>query len=109
LAQLLCARQPERLETWLEQAATSALAALQPLAKRFQRDYAAVKAGLTLPWSRGPVEGHINRLKRLKRQMFGRAHLDLLRRRFMRTPQQGQAEAPGQLVPAHAQQDAAAG
>ena len=36
---------------------------------------------MTLPWSSGPVEGHINRLKMLKRQMFGRARLDLLSRR----------------------------
>jgi transposase len=46
-------------------------------------DYAAVKAAVTRPWSRGPFEGHINRLKALKRQMFGRARLDLLARRFL--------------------------
>ncbi len=38
-----------------------------------------VKAGLTLEWSNGTTEGHVNRLKFLKCQMFGRAHLDLLR------------------------------
>jgi transposase len=48
-----------------------------------QDDYAAVKAGLTLDVSNGHTEGHINRLKMLKRQMFGRAGLDLLRRRFL--------------------------
>jgi transposase len=42
-----------------------------------------VKAGVTLPWSQGPIEGHINHLKMLKRQMFGRAKLDLLTRRFL--------------------------
>ena len=68
-AQFLRARQPEQLDTWLQQAATSGLAAFRRLAKSFQRDHAAVKAGLTLPWSSGPVEGHINRLKMLKRQM----------------------------------------
>jgi transposase len=52
-------------------------------AKGLRADYAAVKAGVTLPWSQGPIEGHINRLKRLKRQMFGRARLDLLARRFL--------------------------
>jgi len=107
-AQLLRARQPERLDTWLEQAATSALAALQRLAKSFQRDYAAVKAGLTLPWSSGPVEGHINRLKMLKRHMYGRARLDLLSRRFVLAPHEEQAQAPGQPVLAQAHQDAAA-
>jgi transposase len=40
-------------------------------------------SGLRLPWSNGPVEGHVNRLKMLKRQMFGRATLDRLSRRFL--------------------------
>ena len=44
-----------------------------------RRDYAAVRAACSLPWSNGTTEGHVNRLKFLKRQMFGRAHLDLLR------------------------------
>ena len=44
-----------------------------------RRDYAAVYAAFSLPWSNGITEGHVNRLKFLKRQMFGRAHLDLLR------------------------------
>ena len=46
-------------------------------------DLAAVTAGLTLPWSSGPVEGHVNRIKMIKRQMYGRANLDLLRRRLL--------------------------
>jgi transposase len=100
-AQLLRARQPGTLDTWLQQAATSALVVFRRLAKSFQRDYAAVKAGVTLPWSSGPVEGHINRLKMLKRHMFGRARLDLLSRRFVLAPQQGKTQAPGQPVPAH--------
>jgi hypothetical protein len=98
-AQLLRARQPERLDAWLQQAATSSLAAFRRLAHSFQRDDAAVKAGVTLPWSTSPVEGHINRLKMLKRQMFGRARLDLLRRRFLRAPRDGLALAPGQRAP----------
>jgi hypothetical protein len=108
VAQLFRARQPERLDGWLQQAATSSLVAFQRLAKSFQRDYAAVTAGLTLPRSSGPVAGHINRLKMLKRQMFGRACLALLSRRFVRAPQEGQTQAPGQPVPAQAHQDAAA-
>ena len=58
------------------------------LAKSFQRDYAAIKAGVTLPWSSGPVEGHIPRLKMLKRHMFGRARLDLFSRRFLLAPRE---------------------
>ncbi len=42
-----------------------------------------MRAGLSLPWSTGPVEGEINRLKLIKRTMFGRAKLDLLRQRVL--------------------------
>ena len=66
---------------------------MQRFAKGLYEDYEAVKAGVTLPWSTGPVEGHINRLKMLKRQMFGRARLDLLSRRFVRAPACGQGPA----------------
>ncbi len=52
-------------------------------ALRLGSDYEAVKAGVTLEWSNGQVEGQINRLKMLKRQMYGRASLDLLSQRFL--------------------------
>ena len=48
-----------------------------------RRDLDAVTAGLTLPWSSGPVEGHVNRIKTIKRQMFGRAKPGLLRKRIL--------------------------
>jgi transposase len=83
-AQLVRQRQPDNLEPWLERAASSLSEAFQRFAKRLREDDDSVKAGLKLPWSNGPVEGHINRLKILKRQMFGRAKLDLLSRRFLR-------------------------
>src|SRR5207245_10811886 len=79
-------RQPEALDPWLQRASTSTVEALRRFAAGLYEDYAAVKAGVTLPWSTGPVEGHSNRLKMLKRQMFGRAHLDLLSRRFVLAP-----------------------
>ena len=50
------------------------------------RDLDAVTAGLTLPYSSGPVEGAINRIKMIKRQMFGRAKFDLLRKRVLLAP-----------------------
>jgi transposase len=59
------------------------LGAFQRFATRLREDYEAVKAGVMLPWSNGPVEGQINRLKMLARQMFGRAKLDLLTQRFL--------------------------
>ncbi|MDH6709090.1 transposase [Kitasatospora sp. MAA19] len=46
-------------------------------------DLGAVVAGLSLPFSSGAVEGQVNRIKMLKRQMFGRAGLDLLRKRVL--------------------------
>jgi transposase len=46
-------------------------------------DVAAVRAALSQPWSNGPVEGQVNRLKMLKRQMYGRAKFDLLRSRVL--------------------------
>jgi transposase len=82
-ARLVRGREPDQLDPWLARAAASPLGPLQRFAKGLREDYDAVKAGLTLPWSNGPVEGHINRLKMLKRQMFGRAKLDLLQQRFL--------------------------
>jgi transposase len=82
-ASLVRQRQPTQLDPWLVRAATSTLPPFRRFAKGLRGDYAAVKAGVTLPWSQGPIEGQINRLKMLKRQMFGRARLDLLARRFL--------------------------
>jgi transposase len=62
---------------------TSSLSPIQRFALRLQSDYDSVKAGVTFSISNGPVEGHINRLKMLKRQMYGRPNLDLLSRRFL--------------------------
>jgi transposase len=83
-ATLVRQRQPTQLDPWLTRATTSTLEALRRFATGLYEDDEAVKAGVTLPWSTSPVEGHINRLKMLKRQMLGRAHLDLLSRRFIR-------------------------
>jgi transposase len=92
---LIRQRQPERLDAWLQRATTSAVDAVRRFAIGLYEDYEAVKAGVTLPWSSGPVEGHINRLKMLKRQMFGRARLDLLSCRFVRAPRERRAQAVG--------------
>jgi transposase len=85
-AQLVRQRQPQQLEPWLARAAKSAVGAWRRFAKGLSDDFDAVKAGVPLPWSSGPVEGQITRLTRLKRQMFGRASLALLERRFGLAP-----------------------
>ncbi|MGW5063021.1 hypothetical protein ACWEQ2_37965 [Streptomyces sp. NPDC004096] len=59
---------------------TNDLPSLHTLAAGIDRDLDAVIAGLTLPWNSGAVEGHVNRIKMLKRQMFGRAGFHLLRK-----------------------------
>lgn len=76
---LLKERQAEALDSWLKRAKESQVSELTSVVNGISRDYAAVRAACSLPWSNRVVEGHVNRLKFLKRQMFGRAHLDLLR------------------------------
>lgn len=76
-------RRHEQLDGWLEQAEQSGLAPLMSFATGVRRDYAAVKAGVTLEYSNGPTEGHVNRLKMVKRHMYGRAKLDLLKQRLI--------------------------
>ena len=76
-------RRGDALEAWMAKAAASGIEALARFAQGLQEDLAAVKAGLTLPWSNGPVEGHVNRLKLLKRQGYGRADVGLLRQRVL--------------------------
>jgi transposase len=72
-----------QLEDWIEHAAASAYPEIRAFANGLRKDFDAVRAGLTLTWSSGAVEGQVNRIKMLKRQMFGRANLDLLRKRIL--------------------------
>lgn len=82
-AQMLTGRQGERLPQWLDAVRRDDLPSLHALAAGIDHDRDAVIAGLTLPWNSGVVEGHVNRIKMLKRQMFGRAGFSLLRKRVL--------------------------
>ena len=82
-ATLVRERRVAGLEPWLERASASTSAPFCSFAKGIRQDEAAIRAALSLPWSNGPVEGHISRLKLLKRQAYGRAKLDLLRIRLL--------------------------
>ncbi|MFE4682752.1 transposase [Streptomyces sp. NPDC056721] len=76
--------QGDQLPTWIEAVTSTAdLPSLRHFAQRLERDLDAVIAGLMLPWNSGVVEGHVNRIKMLKRQMFGRAGFELLRKRVL--------------------------
>jgi transposase len=68
------------LEQWITDATVSQLASL---AASLSCDIEAVRAAITQPWSTSPVEGQINRLKTIKRQMYGRAAYPLLRSRLL--------------------------
>ncbi|WP_442945743.1 transposase [Nonomuraea sp. LPB2021202275-12-8] len=70
-------------EDWAARAEASPARELRHFVAGLRRDWAAVKAGLTLPYSSGAVEGNANRIKMIKRIMYGRANPDLLRVRVL--------------------------
>jgi len=71
------------LKAWMAEAISSGIAALSRFARGLQDDLSAVTAGLTLGWSNGVTEGHLPRLKLLKRQGYGRAGFVRLRQRVL--------------------------
>jgi len=73
----------DEFENWLGVAGKSIVPGMKNFAAGLKRDYQAVKMALSQPWSNGQVEGQVNRLKLIKRQMQGRAKLDLLRQRVI--------------------------
>jgi transposase len=81
--ELIRNRQADKLDAWLINAEQSAIPEFIRLVASFQSDYAAVKMGVHSPWSNGQVEGQNNRLKLIKRQMYGRAGFQLLRIRVL--------------------------
>jgi transposase len=81
--QLLAAKKEDGLEEWIKQAETAAGNPFKGFLTGVRRDYAAVEKAFTSPWSNGQTEGQVNRLKYIKRQMFGRAKFDLLKARVL--------------------------
>jgi transposase len=79
----------DRLPPWLEHCDQSGIPELVRFAQGIRRDYAAVEAAVRYPWSQGQTEGQINRLKMLKRQMYGRAGFALLCQRVLTRPALG--------------------
>jgi transposase len=76
-------RQQDQLDPWLEAALDSGIPDLRTFAEGLQREYSALRAALTYPYSTGPVEGQINRLTFIKRSMYGRGSFELLRKRVL--------------------------
>ena len=71
------------LTSWLDEAASCGIKALETFTAGLRQDEAAIRAALTMPWSSGQAEGQINKLKLIKRQMYGRAKFDLIRQRVL--------------------------
>ena len=80
---MLRERKPELLNGWMKEARESAIAELVSFVNGIERDYDAVRAGLTHAWNQGPVEGAVNKIKTHKRLMYGRASFSLLRKKML--------------------------
>jgi len=76
-------RKPQQLRPWMEEAGRSGIAEFKSFVSGVERDYDAVKEALRLPWSQEVTEGKVNKLKTVKRQMYGRAGFPLLRQRLL--------------------------
>jgi transposase len=76
---LLKERDLVALAAWVHEAKESDIPTFMSLANSISTDWTAVEAAFRLPWSNGLVEGHVNRVKLIKRQGYGRAKFDLLR------------------------------
>ncbi|WP_244422556.1 ISL3 family transposase [Ktedonobacter racemifer] len=81
--QMIKKRDDQMFFPWLKRAKASPCEEIRRFALGLENEADAALAALTEPWSTGPVEGHITRLKLLKRQMYGRANIDLLRLRVL--------------------------
>jgi len=81
--QIVRERKHQELPSWMEQAIKSGIPELGSFVAGIERDYDAVHAALRLPWSQGVTEGKVNKLKTLKRVMYGRAGFALLRQRLL--------------------------
>ncbi|MFE6744213.1 transposase, partial [Streptomyces tubercidicus] len=84
-AEILQTRSGQHLKDWINTVRTADLPRLHAFATGLEKDWDAVLQGLSTRWNSGPVEGRVNHIKMIKRQMFGRAKLPLLRKRVLLT------------------------
>jgi transposase len=83
-ASIIRDRKPNELQDWLERASSPQVPVeFRRFTKGLEEDLEAIRAALSLEWSNGQTEGQVNRIKMIKRQMYGRAKFDLLRRRVL--------------------------
>ena len=82
------------MQQWIDRTKRCEFGSLVRFAYGLQKDISAVTAAVDTPWSTGQVEGQINRLKMIKRQMYGRAGFELLRARVLPFVQQSFSDRP---------------
>jgi transposase len=87
--QLMKERKVGQLSAWMEEAQNSKIPELRAFVRGIENDRTVIEAAMSDEWSNGPTEGHINRLKTLKRAMYGRAKFDLLRIRVLAGSKRG--------------------
>ncbi|WP_442591397.1 transposase [Pedobacter sp. AW31-3R] len=75
-----------QLQGWIENVLDSGISEIVAFANGLLRDYQAIENAISLSGSNGPVEGNVNKLKTIKRQMSGRASFKLLRKRLLLKP-----------------------
>ena len=80
---ILCGGKVSSLKRWIAKAEAAGIMAISKFVRQLKRDQEAVENAVSQVWSTGPVEGHITRLKTVKRQMYGRAGFELLRSRVL--------------------------
>ncbi|WP_426368953.1 transposase [Streptomyces sp. E-08] len=80
---MLTQLQGDQLPQWIAAVRADDVPRHHTFVNSLERDLAAVTAGLTLPWNFGIVEGHVNRIKMIKRRMYGRAGFGLLRKQVL--------------------------
>ncbi|MFJ3819390.1 transposase [Streptomyces sp. NPDC090056] len=88
-AEILQSRSGQHLKDWITATRAAGLPRLHAFAAGLEKDWDAVVQGLSTHWNSGPVEGRVNHIKMIKRQMFGRAKLPLLRKRVLLAAAQG--------------------
>jgi len=74
------------LDSWISKAISSSIDELRGFAIGLKKDLKSIKNSFDLPWSNGPVEGNVNKIKTLKRQMYGRCSLSLFEKRLVLAP-----------------------
>ena len=77
-------RQADKFNNWIDEVRKSNIAELKSFVYGLLQDKKAVLAALSFQWSNGQCEGQVNRLKLIKRQMFGRANFDLLKAKVLK-------------------------